>query len=794
MSYSITIPVHGMNCAMCARRLEADLNDLGTFTAQVNFATEQATIESDAPAPLTDVISLLDSKGYTTDTAELTLSVHGWNCAGCSSKTERKLKEHPLVLDAHANLANQQIQIHYIPAGISPGKLAAMIGELGYQAEGLEADLSSRSQQLEKQEQQYRDEMRRQLLWVILGSLLTLPLVAGMIGMVSGVLNWHLPPLAEFALATPVQFGLGARFYRGAFTSLKNRYANMDVLVALGTSAAYFYSLYLWLLHGDGARGHLYFEASAVVITLISWGKFMEARSRHQVSQALRELIALRPATARVIRGESVSEIPADTVLQGDRVRILPGERIPVDGVIIRGRSELDESLITGESLPIEKAEGDTVIAGAINGNGALEVETSRVGEQTRLGQIIHQVEQAQLSRAPIQQLVDKVSAIFVPAVLVVAVLTFGAWMLWAGNFESALIAAVSVLVIACPCALGLATPAALVAGTGRAARAGILIRDIETLQQAHKINTLVFDKTGTLTQGKPEVVEVETFALDEPTLIRHLAALQQHSEHLLAKAVINYAQQQQLPPLEVEGSETVPGAGIIGHINGQQWLAGNARLLERQQIPLPRADEQEEAYTQMWVVRDGELVGRIKLSDPLRPESLDAVRLLKQRGIEPHLLSGDNHATVAAIAAELGIDQWQHSLQPEDKARQIQALQQQDGKVVAMAGDGINDAPALAQADVGIAMGSGTDVAMATAGLTLLRPDPRLIGDAIGISGATWRTIKQNLFWAFVFNAVGIPLAAVGWLSPELAGAAMALSSVTVLTNSLQLKRRRIH
>jgi len=793
MSYSVTIPVRGMNCAGCARRLETDLNGLGTFRAQVNFATEQATIESDAPAPLAEVMSLLDSKGYRTDTAELTLSVYGWNCAGCSAKTERKLKEHPLVLDAHANLANQQIQIRYIPTGMTPARLAAMIGELGYQAEGLEADLTSRAQQLEKQEQQHRDEMRRQLLWVIAGSLLTLPLVAGMVGMVSGILSWHLPPLAEFALATPVQFGLGARFYRGSYSSLKNRYANMDVLVALGTSAAYFYSLYLWLLHGDSARGHLYFEASAVVITLISWGKFMEARSRHQVSQALRELIALRPATARVIRGESVRELPADAVLQGDLVRVLPGERIPVDGVIIRGRSELDESLITGESLPVEKCEGDAVIAGAINGNGALEIETSRIGEQTRLGQIIHQVEQAQLSRAPIQQLVDKVSAIFVPAVLVTAALTFAAWMLWAGNFESALIAAVSVLVIACPCALGLATPAALVAGTGRAARAGILIRDIETLQQAHKINALVFDKTGTLTQGKPDVVEVELMTVDEPTLIQHLASLQQHSEHLLAKAIMNYAKQREIPLLEVSDSKTVPGAGIIGRIDGRQWLAGNARLLQQQQIPLPQADEQEEAYTQIWVARDGELLGRIKLSDPLRPESYDAISRLKQRGIEPHLLSGDNRATVAAIAAELGIAQWQHSLQPEDKARQVQALQQQAGKVVAMVGDGINDAPALAQADVGIAMGSGTDVAMATAGLTLLRPDPRLVGDAIGISGTTWRTIKQNLFWAFVFNAVGIPLAAMGWLSPELAGAAMALSSVTVLTNSLQLKRRRI-
>ncbi|MNX52437.1 putative copper-transporting ATPase PacS [compost metagenome] len=613
----------------------------------------------------------------------------------------------------------------------------------------------------------------------------------------AGLLPWHLPAWLELVLATPVQFWIGARFYRGAWLALKNRAANMDVLVVTGTSAAYFYSLYLLLTLGVAASGKLYFEASAIIITLISLGKLLEARARRSTQSAIRELMALRPDTATVWRGEAWQSVAIDEVLRGDRLRVLVGERVPVDGKILSGESELDESILTGESLPVPRALGDAVLGGAINRSGVLEIEATTVGEDSSLSKIIALVERAQMGKAPLQQLVDRVSAIFVPVVMAIALFTLLAWYAYSNDFGQALLAAVAVLVIACPCALGLATPAAIVTGTGVAARHGILIKDVDTLQKAHAIKALIFDKTGTLTQGRP--VLANWSGTDEQ--LRLAAALQQASEHPLALAMREAVGKEVALP-QPEAVEVRVGAGILGKVAGHSVAIGNPALLAQLGIEPPQQDEQaadgatrvwvaiDGVAARVWVAIDGVAVAIAALADTLRPESSEAIAILRQRGIASWLVSGDAPAPVAHIAAKLGLDGAFDSVLPAGKVEKVEALRAQTRGLVAMVGDGVNDAPALAAADVGIAMGSGSDVAMETASITLMRSDPRLVADAIDISAATWRTIQQNLFWAFVFNIIGIPLAALGYLSPELAGAAMALSSITVLSNSLLLKR----
>ncbi|MFQ2023803.1 heavy metal translocating P-type ATPase [Aeromonas veronii] len=781
----LQLPLSGMSCANCAGRIAASLNKLDGVSATVNFALEQAAIELASPDRLPVVLDSIKSQGYDYGSETLLFQITGMTCAGCSARLNKMLAALPGVISAEVNFSIEQARIVLVPGMQTPAALREQVEALGFGAQLAQGSASGRRQQLLEREAQEAATARQAQTRVIVSALLTLPLLVGMLAM-AGLFPWHLPAWLELLLATPVQFWIGARFYRGAWLAIKNRSANMDVLVATGTSAAYFYSLYLLLTLGMAASGKLYFEASAIIITLISLGKLLEARARRSTQSAIRELMALRPETASVWRGESWQSVAIDEVLRGDRLRVLVGERVPVDGRIVSGASELDESILTGESLPVPRSEGDKVLGGAINRSGVLEIEATTVGEDSSLSKIIALVESAQMGKAPLQQLVDKVSAVFVPVVMAIALFTLLVWYAISNDFAQALLAAVAVLVIACPCALGLATPAAIVTGTGVAARHGILIKDVDTLQKAHAIKALIFDKTGTLTQGKPVLASWSGTAEQ----LRLAAALQQASEHPLALAMREAVGNGATLP-QPEAVEVRVGAGIVGQVAGHAVAIGNGSLLAQLGIDQPQQNEQAaDGATRVWVAIDGVVAGIAALADTLRPESAEAIATLRQRGIASWLVSGDAPAPVAHIAAKLGLDGAFDSVLPAGKVAKVAALRTQTRGLVAMVGDGVNDAPALAAADVGIAMGSGSDVAMETASITLMRSDPRLVADAIDISAATWRTIQQNLFWAFVFNIIGIPLAALGYLSPELAGAAMALSSITVLSNSLLLKR----
>lgn len=781
----LQLPLTGMSCANCAGRITTALNKLDGVSATVNFALEQAAIELTSPDRLPAVLESIKAQGYDYGSETILFQITGMTCAGCSARLNKMLAALPGVISADVNFSIEQARIVLVPGMQTPAALREQIEALGFGAQLAQGSASGRRQQLLAREALEAASARQAQTRVIVSALLTLPLLVGMLAM-AGLLPWHLPAWLELVLATPVQFWIGARFYRGAWLAIKNRSANMDVLVATGTSAAYFYSLYLLLNLGMAASGQLYFEASAIIITLISLGKMLEARARRSTQSAIRELMALRPETATVWRGESWQSVAIDEVLRGDRLLVLVGERVPVDGKIMSGASELDESILTGESLPVPRGEGDKVLGGAINRSGVLEIEATTVGEDSSLSKIIALVENAQMGKAPLQQLVDKVSAVFVPVVMAIALFTLLVWYAITSDFGQALLAAVAVLVIACPCALGLATPAAIVTGTGVAARHGILIKDVDTLQKAHAIKALIFDKTGTLTQGRP--VLASWSGNDEQ--LRLAAALQQASEHPLALAMREAVGKEAMLP-QPDAVEVRVGAGIVGQVAGHAVAIGNGSLLAQLGIEVPAQDQQPaDGATRVWVAIDGVVAGIAALADTLRPESPDAIATLRQRGIASWLVSGDAPAPVAHIAAKLGLDGAFDSVLPAGKVEKVEALRAQTRGLVAMVGDGVNDAPALAAADVGIAMGSGSDVAMETASITLMRSDPRLVADAIDISAATWRTIQQNLFWAFVFNIIGIPLAALGYLSPELAGAAMALSSITVLSNSLLLKR----
>ena len=785
MTTHIQLPLTGMSCANCASRISAALNKLEGVQATVNFALEQAAIDLTDGDRLPEVLESIKAQGYDYGQETLTFQIGGMTCAGCAARLNKMLTALPGVISADVNFSLEQARLVLVPGMQTPAALRTRIEEIGFDAQLAQGSASGRRQQLLEREAQESAAAHQALIQVCISALLTLPLLVGMLSM-AGLLHWHLPAWLELVLATPVQFWIGARFYRGAWLALKNRSANMDVLVATGTSAAYFYSLYLLLTLGAAASGKLYFEASAIIITLISLGKLLEARARRSTQSAIRELMALRPETATVWRGGEWLSVGIDEVLRGDRLRVLVGERVPVDGKITSGESELDESILTGESLPVPRSLGDAVLGGAINRSGVLEIEATTVGEDSSLSKIIALVESAQMGKAPLQQLVDRVSAVFVPVVMAIALFTLLAWYAYSGDFGQALLAAVAVLVIACPCALGLATPAAIVTGTGVAARHGILIKDVDTLQKAHAIKALIFDKTGTLTQGRP--VLASWSGSDEQ--LRLAAALQQASEHPLALAMREAVGKDAALP-QPEAVEVRVGAGILGQVAGHGVAIGNSALLAQLGIEAPAQDEQPaDGATRVWVAIDGVVAGLAALADTLRPESPEAIATLRRRGIASWLVSGDAPAPVAHIAAKLGLDGAFDSVLPAGKVDKVAALRAQTSGLVAMVGDGVNDAPALAAADVGIAMGSGSDVAMETAAITLMRSDPRLVADAIDISAATWRTIQQNLFWAFAFNVIGIPLAALGDLSPELARAAMALSSITVLSNSLLLKR----
>ena len=791
----VDLPVEGMTCSACAVRLEGALGRApGVQEASVNLALERATVRFDpAQTSATGVAGAVARAGFTVPSRDWSFPIAGMTCSACSTRVEKALRAVPGVLEANVNLALERADVTGL-AGIVTGEaLAAAVARAGYEAR-IPAVAADRARAEEEQRAADAVAARRERLMLLVAALLTLPLVAQMAAMMAG-LHLHLPAWLEFALATPVQFICGARFYRGAWKALRARSGNMDVLVALGTTAAWAYSVYLMATLGDAAQGHLYFEASAVVVTLVMFGKFLETRAKRGTTAAIRQLMNLRPQTARVRGADGrEAEVAVAAVRTGDLVIVRPGERVPVDGEVAGGASEVDESLITGESLPVAKSPGTRVTGGAINGTGLLEVRATTVGEDSTLARIIRMVENAQAGKAPVQRLVDRISAVFVPVVVAIAVLTFAGWMLHDGAFEHALIAAVSVLVIACPCALGLATPTAIMTGTGAAARAGILIKDVASLERAHRIDTVIFDKTGTLTAGRPTIVALHALRGSEDGLLRLAASVQQASEHPLAHAIMARARELGIEPGPVSDFRSHTGHGVTGRVGDREILIGNSHWLEKRGITTggetARAREwQDQARTVVWIADGAGLLGIMAIADPLRPEAPAAVRQLHEAGIRSLLLSGDTPRVAAVIGAQVGIDEARGGIRPEGKAEVVGELHRA-GRVVAMIGDGINDAPALAAADVGIAMGSGTDVAMETAGITLMRPDPRLVAAAIAASRATFGKIRQNLFWAFIYNVIGIPFAALGLLSPAVAGAAMAMSSVSVVGNSLLLRR----
>ncbi|MGF6274609.1 Cu+-exporting ATPase [Massilia sp. UYP11] len=715
------------------------------------------------------------------------LHIEGMTCASCVARVEKALRAVPGVSGASVNLATEKASVQ---GQAAPGVLAAAVRAAGYEAQvalpdGVEGAPARRAQ----------GGATLPAWWPVAAAmLLCLPLVLPMLAAPFGH-QVVLPGWLQLALATPVQFWLGARFYRAGWKALRAGSGNMDLLVALGTSAAYGLSVYLLL--GAGAQGahaepHLYFETSAVVITLVLLGKWLEGRAKRQTLAALDALGRLRPAEALVRRGGNDVPVALAELRVGELMVVKPGARVPADGVVVDGRSHLDESLLTGESLPVPKEPGDRAAGGAVNADGLLLVEVTAVGAATMLSQIIRMVEDAQAVKAPIQRLVDRVSAVFVPVVLAIALATLLGWGLAGGDWRAALLNAVAVLVIACPCALGLATPTAVMVGTGAGARHGILIKDAEALETAHALDVVVFDKTGTLTEGKPQLVAHE--GVDPARLLALAAGVQQGSSHPLAGAVLEEAARQGLAPPPARAARALPGRGVEAEIDGATIVLGNRRLMDELGVPAAGGEQHEAAgRTVSWLAerRDGRVrvLGLLAFGDRIKSGAPDAVARLKAAGIEPVLLSGDSAGAVRAVAQALGIERVHAEVLPLDKAQVVAGLRR-DGRKVAMVGDGINDAPALAAADVGMAMATGTDVAMHSAGVTLMRGDPRLVADAIAVSRRTYRKIRQNLGWAFIYNVIGLPLAAFGLLDPMLAGAAMALSSVSVVANALLLRR----
>lgn len=791
---SLKMPIEGMTCAACSTRLERVLNkQSGVKDARVNLAGNNATVDFDMSAiSAGEVVTAVGKAGFSVPSETVDLLISGMTCAACSGRLEKVLSRLPGVERAVVNLATEKATVTAPSGVVSLELLIDSVAKAGFVAEPA---VTAKEQQavLEAKAQQ---RARWELIQLVIAIVLTLPLALPMLLMLFGV-DATLPAWWQLALATPVQFWIGGRFYEGAFKSLRGGAGNMDVLVVMGTSAAW--GLSTWVTLTGGAGGHLYFEAAAMVITLVLFGKWMEGRAKRSATSAIRALMDLRPELAQVERDGVLIEIPAESVAHDEIVIVRPGERVPVDGVIVDGESQLDESLITGESLPVSRGVGDAVTGASVNGEGMLRIKATTVGVESTLSRIIRLVENAQASKAPVQKMVDQISAVFVPVVAVIALLTFMGWWQIGDDLQTAFLAAVSVLVIACPCALGLATPTALMVGTGVAARHGVLIKDAEALERAHHSNSVVFDKTGTLTQGRPSVERIVAADGDNTRLLQLTASAQQGSEHPLAKSVLDKNQREGLSLLPVTEFTSLPGRGLSARVEGRTLLIGNRRLMKEHGIGFGSLESEADGFevdgrTLMWVAENSaavKLLGFIAVSDPVKEGAAEAVAELQGRGLLTVMLTGDNRYASQAVADAVGIDQVISEVLPEDKAAEIEKLKQMGG-IVAMVGDGINDAPALAVADIGIAMGTGTDVAMHTAGITLMRGDPLLIADALSISYATYNKIRQNLFWALIYNLIAIPLAASGALNPVVAGAAMAMSSVSVVSNSLLLRRWR--
>lgn len=789
-SSPISIPVEGMTCAACVGRVQRAVTRAdGVEDATVNLATEKAELMLREPGALQRAIDAITESGYDVPIEEFDLHIDGMTCASCVSRVEKALRKVPGLLDASVNLATEQAHVRFPVGAVSTADLIRSVEEAGYTAQ-LPANSQSANEERQQEAGQKLQKEKRTLAASIL---FTLPLVLPMLVEPFGY-SAMLPGWWQLLLATPVQFLFGARFYRAAYHALRARSGNMDLLVSLGTSAAFGLSLYHLLMAGQHHAG-LYFESSAAVITLVLLGKFLESRAKHRTTEAIRALQKLRPAMARVQKGNDFVEIPVEQIRSGDVVMVRPGETVSVDGVIEEGESEIDESMLTGESLPVAKRKGDSVSGGSVNGSGMLLVRTTAVGAETMLSRIIRLVETAQAGRAPIQRLVDRISEVFVPVVLGIAFLTILSWGFFTGNWEQALIHGVAVLVIACPCALGLATPTAIMVGTGLGARLGILIRDAEALERAHAIKTILFDKTGTLTSGHPELVDLIPITQDKQTSLALAAALQKTSEHPLAHAVIKAAEKAGIDVTEATEVRALPGRGIEGKVGDAVLRLGSATMLEEMHIPLPTAEIidplNSEGRTVSFLVDANQqsILAAFGFADTIKPTALKTLQKLKKLKIHTVMLTGDNRASAERIAKDLPLDEIIADVLPEKKATIVKERRNR-GEVVAMVGDGINDAPALAAADVSMAMATGTDVAMSSSGITLMNGNPLLIPDAIELSRKTYAKIRQGLFWAFIYNIIGIPLAAAGYLSPVLAGTAMALSSVSVVTNALLLRR----
>jgi Cu+-exporting ATPase len=816
---TVTLPVTGMTCANCALTIERNLKKMdGVESAAVNLANERVTIEFH-PEQL-NTLSIVDrvkDVGYGVATATVELPVTGMTCANCSRTVERALNKVEGVVSANVNLATERAFVEYIPGLVNRGDLTSAIEAVGYGV--VEAGEEQDIEDVERaaREAEVADQTRK--FW--LGVAFTLPLFVLSMGRDVGILGmWSHEAWMNWlflVLATPVQFYVAGDYYVGGFKSLRNGSANMDVLVALGSSTAYFYSLAITV---GLLSGHVYFETAALIITLIKLGKLLEARAKGRTSEAIKKLMGLRAKTARVWRNGQEVDIPIQQVVAGEVVIVRPGERIPVDGVVLDGFAAVDESMLTGESLPIDKRPGDRVVGATVNKQGLLKIQATQVGAGTVLAQIIRLVEQAQGSKAPIQRLADQVSGVFVPGVLVIAFATFLVWLLLTDvGFTSAMIRMVAVLVIACPCALGLATPTAIMVGTGKGAEAGVLFKNSEALEQAHKIKAVVLDKTGTITLGQPAVTDVVVAgdrpeptcpeAPDSDTLLRFAASVERGSEHPVGQAIVAAAFDRGLALADPVEFEALPGRGAVARIDGCIVAVGNRRLMEERGIVLNTVQNtidrlQSEAKTTIITAVNGQVAGVIAVADTVKQGSVEAIQIMRNMGLTVVMITGDNARTAEAIGRQVGVQKVLAEVLPVDKAREIEKLQA-EGLQVAMVGDGINDAPALAQADVGIAIGTGTDVAMEAADVTLMSGDLRGVAKAIRLSRSTMRTIKQNLFWAFFYNVILIPIAVgvlyplaglpimLRQLHPILAASAMAFSSVTVVSNSLRLRRFRL-